>query len=393
MRNRVVLALALASSLSLMSMAQTLVNGGRRITGTWDASGAVSTRPAKAGTTLPAACIVGEQFFRTDAAAGQNLYLCTATNTWTQSSGGGGGSSLPGMTGNQDRVLSNNGSVADWRSLGGDVSGAPGAISVDKIKGQAVSTTAPASGEALIYDGSAYQPRPVRYPFQDGTFHFVEYFPTCGLTSDGTIGILGWFKGGNAYFTGMTCGSPIADYPLGGITPATTNNSNQSHYLATSALKNNFGATPNRWTFEWTFTPDTSGADTVAWLVLGDGTSVLNALGLRHDAAAESGFTLCVVANGAGKCFAGTPGTGLLAWDTNRHTVRLEKVSATHLRGQIDSGTWYNFYSVAGTDGPNDLYGVTFPTAVMFPEFFLRNITATGQKKMILHRFEMLYGY
>jgi len=63
---------------------QTTINGGRAVSGTWDASGASTTKPAKSGAVLPASCGVGEQFFKTDATAGQNLYLCTATNTWTQ---------------------------------------------------------------------------------------------------------------------------------------------------------------------------------------------------------------------------------------------------------------------------------------------------------------------
>jgi hypothetical protein len=42
--------------------------------------------PTKAGLTsaLPATCTVSEQYFATDATAGQNIYQCTATNTWTQ---------------------------------------------------------------------------------------------------------------------------------------------------------------------------------------------------------------------------------------------------------------------------------------------------------------------
>ncbi len=50
-----------------------------------DFSAAASTQPAKKGTTLPGTCVAGEQFFKTDATAGQNLYLCAAANTWTQS--------------------------------------------------------------------------------------------------------------------------------------------------------------------------------------------------------------------------------------------------------------------------------------------------------------------
>jgi hypothetical protein len=65
---------------------QTVVNGGRTQIGPWDASGATSTIPAKRGTTaqLPATCTQGAAFFATDATAGENMYLCTATNVWTQ---------------------------------------------------------------------------------------------------------------------------------------------------------------------------------------------------------------------------------------------------------------------------------------------------------------------
>ena len=75
------------------------VNGSLSVLGTLTASivdftGAASTAPMKSGTALPSTCSVGQAFFKTDAVAGQNIYLCTATNSWTQvqgSSGGGGG--------------------------------------------------------------------------------------------------------------------------------------------------------------------------------------------------------------------------------------------------------------------------------------------------------------
>jgi hypothetical protein len=65
---------------------QTVVNGGRTQIGPWDASGATYTIPAKRGTTaqLPATCTQGAEYFATDATPGQNMYLCTAANTWTQ---------------------------------------------------------------------------------------------------------------------------------------------------------------------------------------------------------------------------------------------------------------------------------------------------------------------
>jgi hypothetical protein len=71
---------------------QTVVNGGRTQIGPWDASGATYTIPAKRGTTaqLPTTCIQGAEYFATDATPGQNMYLCTATNTWTQQAAGAG---------------------------------------------------------------------------------------------------------------------------------------------------------------------------------------------------------------------------------------------------------------------------------------------------------------
>ena len=121
-----------------------------------DFSGAVSTRPFKTGTTLPATCTTGESFFKSNAAAGQNLFGCTATNTWTALSGsltntgvtagtygtstsvaqitvdaqgrittaadiavsgGGGGSTLPGVSGQAGRFLTNNGTGALWQDF------------------------------------------------------------------------------------------------------------------------------------------------------------------------------------------------------------------------------------------------------------------------------------
>lgn len=76
--------------------AQTVINGSRAISGTWDAGGAMATRPAKTGTALPGTCGVGEVFFKTDAPAGQNLHLCSSADVWTAIEGGGSSSSSEG---------------------------------------------------------------------------------------------------------------------------------------------------------------------------------------------------------------------------------------------------------------------------------------------------------
>lgn len=48
-----------------------------------DFSAATMTRPSRIGTVAGSTCQVGETFFKTDAAAGNNLFGCTAPNVWT----------------------------------------------------------------------------------------------------------------------------------------------------------------------------------------------------------------------------------------------------------------------------------------------------------------------
>ena len=64
------------------------------IADTFRITGKTATAPVKAGATLPSTCTVGDLFYKTDATAGQNLYGCTSTDTWTQL-GGSVGSSTP----------------------------------------------------------------------------------------------------------------------------------------------------------------------------------------------------------------------------------------------------------------------------------------------------------
>lgn len=62
-----------------------------------DFSAAISTRPEKTGTVLPATCNTGELFFNTIAPSGSNLFGCVAANTWAGLSGGAGGPGGPGI--------------------------------------------------------------------------------------------------------------------------------------------------------------------------------------------------------------------------------------------------------------------------------------------------------
>ena len=82
-------------------------------TGSDDFTSASSTAPNKTGTIagLPSTCTVGQTYFETNATAGQNLFGCTAANTWSQLSGGGGGGAV---TESRLMVPVRSGGFRDW---------------------------------------------------------------------------------------------------------------------------------------------------------------------------------------------------------------------------------------------------------------------------------------
>lgn len=120
-----------------------------------DFSNASSTKPSKTGTVLPATCSVGETFLKTDAVPGANLYACIAANSWTVQGG-----ALPTYgPGSYGKVLANDEEGMQWESLGGDVSGSPDALSVNKLQGRPVAASPPSNGQVLGWDGTQWTPR------------------------------------------------------------------------------------------------------------------------------------------------------------------------------------------------------------------------------------------
>jgi hypothetical protein len=81
-----------------------------------DFSGATSTIPAKSGTTLPATCNLGELFFKTNNTPGQNLYVCSPANSWTQILGASTGT-VSTATSGQFGYYSANGSTIVGHTL------------------------------------------------------------------------------------------------------------------------------------------------------------------------------------------------------------------------------------------------------------------------------------
>ena len=77
--NKLVFALAAVASAGLAQTQVDLRTQSKSI----DFGLAPSTRPFQTGTALPANCLIGNVYFKTDNAAGNNVFGCTAINTWT----------------------------------------------------------------------------------------------------------------------------------------------------------------------------------------------------------------------------------------------------------------------------------------------------------------------
>ena len=120
-----------------------------------DFSLAARTRPSKTGTLLPAVCTIGDTFVKTDAAAGKNLYICTAANVWTVQ-----GMGVPDVTGRASQVLTNDGSALYWQGIDGDVSGAPGAVTVTGLNGRRLGSLTPLDGQYLKWNAGSQQWEP-----------------------------------------------------------------------------------------------------------------------------------------------------------------------------------------------------------------------------------------
>lgn len=119
-----------------------------------DFGSAARTRPTKTGTALPAVCGVGELFFLTSALSGQNMYGCTAANTWARMTGSSG-SGLPDLTGQSSKVLAISSDTAQWLAPGGDADGPVNALTVKKVQGRLVSASAPFNGQVLSWNATA----------------------------------------------------------------------------------------------------------------------------------------------------------------------------------------------------------------------------------------------
>jgi hypothetical protein len=177
-KRRIGLSLVLAAGFAARGESQTLIDL-RTQSKSVDFSGAGSTKPMSMGSSLPATCAPGQFFFLTSAPAGNNVYACNPANVWTQE-----GASLAVDPSTTNKVVSSNGTSIQWFALGGDISGAPNGITVSKLQGRSLGSTAPADGQVLKWNAASSQWLPA--PGQTGNSSYV-FISQVSLTIPGTV--------------------------------------------------------------------------------------------------------------------------------------------------------------------------------------------------------------
>src|ERR1017187_2560949 len=144
-----------------------------------DFSAAGSTKPMQTGSSLPSTCTVGQFFFLTPAPAGSNVYACNPVNSWTVE-----GNSLSVNSSTTNEVLSSNGSSIQWLALGGDITGAPAGLTVNRLQGRNVSNTAPSSGQVLQWNAATNQWQPAAAEAGNSSYAFASQV---SITIPGTV--------------------------------------------------------------------------------------------------------------------------------------------------------------------------------------------------------------
>lgn len=123
-----------------------------------DFTNASSTKPFRSGTTLPASCSANESFLKTNAAPGQNLYVCTAPGdpgTWTVQGGTSAPNYYQGFTNQSNVTLAHNLNSAAIVVVCYDSAASPNSVEFNSlhivnVNTAAVTFGAPQSGTCVV---------------------------------------------------------------------------------------------------------------------------------------------------------------------------------------------------------------------------------------------------
>lgn len=230
--------------------------------------------PTQIGTSLPVNCNLGEQFFKTNVAAGANLYGCTSANTWTVEAGSSGGVSVFPST-----LFSISGSTASYATgqtalkiFGTDASGNVGLMTLlasqvptlnQNTTGNAATATKWATARNLggnSIDGSANVAFANKF--------IVQGTSDAGLSAAQFLGTLGTGIVKNTTTTGVLSIAIAADFP-------TFNQSTTGNAATATALS----ATPTLCSTGFAPTGILANGNATACAAIGGGSSPLTTKG------------------------------------------------------------------------------------------------------------------
>jgi len=203
-----------------------------------DLSGKTTTKPVKTGTSLPSTCAAGELFYDTDATAGQNLYGCTATDTWTLQGDGGGSGGAP--------------TSAQYLTLAADST-----LSAERVVTPRDNLTATDAGAGGNYTVDFN-------PLDRSVVWLVDEFfggPSSSSYSwaNGTSGTLGWALNGTGSSTSpSSAGSAEHPWVFGLASGATNGNKYALIWGGYSSGKALVGWDSHAWDMQWIFKTDSA---------------------------------------------------------------------------------------------------------------------------------------
>jgi hypothetical protein len=180
------------------------------VTGTVDFSGGAHTLPAKTGigASKPSTCTIGEQYFATDAAPGQNLFGCTAANTWTLQGGGGSGGAVSSIFGRTGAITASAGdynlsqiATGSLSATGGTIYNAAGTGNTQVVIQNSSSQAANGAGSVIWKNNAGSSMAFINwdggYAEGDGTNYKISLdTSTATLSSDSVVV---WHSSNNAF--------------------------------------------------------------------------------------------------------------------------------------------------------------------------------------------------